>query len=183
MKLPVWLDGCGCFVTWPHLGGSTHEPALAQSWRSASVQDSQEDVRAVSAEALLPAAEVLASRSDEDMQHIHRALWATLRDADELSPAAGDPGDPPLAVAETCVWLTVSSMAHIRRAGSVMQLLLQLQRCPSGGTCAPRLGQVLQRLWPLFRHPLASVRLAATRLLASIVTRPPAPGTPLFLLS
>ena len=50
-----------------------------------------------------------------------------------------------------------------------MQLLLQLQGAAGAGQLGgPKLGQMLQRLWPFFRHPLTSVRLAAARLLACI---------------
>lgn len=51
-----------------------------------------------------------------------------------------------------------------------MQLLSQLQgSCCSGASDQARL---TQRLWPFFRHPMASVRLAAVRLFARLVAFP-----------
>lgn len=63
-----------------------------------------------------------------------------------------------------------------------MQLLLQLQSSTSGGLAGgPKLGQMLQRLWPFFRHPLTSVRLAAARLLASVVASAGQSGSGIFI--
>jgi hypothetical protein len=51
-----------------------------------------------------------------------------------------------------------------------MQLLSHLQgSCCSGAADQARL---TQRLWPFFRHPMASVRLAAVRLFARLVAFP-----------
>ena len=52
-------------------------------------QDSQEDVRAVSAEALLPIAAELSSHGGPAVQDILRALWETLAEVDDLSACAG----------------------------------------------------------------------------------------------
>ena len=57
-----------------------------------------------------------------------------------------------------------------------MQLLLQLNITFSKGQNELKLGQALQRLWPFFRHPLASVRMAAVRLFAALVAAPIKPG-------
>ena len=57
-----------------------------------------------------------------------------------------------------------------------MQLLLQLNVTSSQGQDDLKLGQALQRLWPFFRHPLASVRMAAVRLFAALVATPTKSG-------
>ena len=62
-----------------------------------------------------------------------------------------------------------------------MQLLLQLNSGSSQGQNGLKLGQALQRLWPFFRHPLASVRMAAVRLFAALVAAPTTSGVPLQL--
>ena len=51
-----------------------------------------------------------------------------------------------------------------------MQLLSQLQG--SAESSAPDQARLTQRLWPFFRHPMASVRLAAVRLFAHLVSVP-----------
>lgn len=53
------------------------------------MQDRQEDVRTVSAEALLPVANLLAKLGGPVMLDLRRALWEVLREVDELSPATG----------------------------------------------------------------------------------------------
>ncbi len=55
-------------------------------------------------------------------------------------------------------------------AGSVMQLLSHLQGSAASG--APDQARLTQRLWPFFRHPMASVRLAAVGLFARLVAFP-----------
>ncbi len=55
-------------------------------------------------------------------------------------------------------------------AGSVMQLLTHLQRAATSAAVDSSL--LIQRLWPFFRHPIASVRLAAVRLFANLVASP-----------
>ncbi|KAK9916950.1 hypothetical protein WJX75_009151 [Coccomyxa subellipsoidea] len=108
----------------------------------AGLQDKEDDVRAVSAEALLPVASLLPSQGEEAVSSLASALWDILLEVDELSPSTG----------------------------SVMQLLSQLQgSCCSGAADQARL---TQRLWPFFRHPMASVRLAAVRLFARLVAFP-----------
>ncbi|BDA40363.1 TATA-binding protein-associated factor 172 [Coccomyxa sp. Obi] len=109
----------------------------------AGLQDSEDDVRAVSAEALLPVADLLASQGGFDIAPLTSALWDALLDVDELSPSTG----------------------------SVMQLLSQLQEAAKSGTIDS--ARLTQRLWPFFRHPIASVRLAAVRLFAELVVSPP----------
>ncbi len=54
------------------------------------LQDSEDDVRAVSADALLPVADLLAGQGGVDTASLTSALWDALLDLDELSPSTGD---------------------------------------------------------------------------------------------
>jgi hypothetical protein len=53
------------------------------------MQDKQEDVRAVSAEALLPVTHLLSGLDGSAMQQLRSALWQVLEEVDDLSPATG----------------------------------------------------------------------------------------------
>lgn len=54
------------------------------------MQDTEDDVRAVSADALLPVADLLASRDEVDITPLTSALWDALLHVDELSPSTGE---------------------------------------------------------------------------------------------
>ncbi len=66
---------------------SAAKPALSST--SAAVQDSDDDVRAVAAEALLPVAAQLASMRAASSAALSTQLWDILLDVDELSPSTG----------------------------------------------------------------------------------------------
>jgi len=53
------------------------------------VQDRDDDVRAVAAEALLPVAGALAAGPAQERAALVAALWDLLMDLDELSPSTG----------------------------------------------------------------------------------------------
>lgn len=53
------------------------------------LQDNEDDVRAVSADALLPVAELLAKQGGKDIAPLISALWDALLDVDDLSPSTG----------------------------------------------------------------------------------------------
>lgn len=61
-----------------------------------AVQDKEDDVRAVSAEALLPVASLLPSQGDDAVSSLASALWDILLEVDELSPSTGVPPLPPM---------------------------------------------------------------------------------------
>ena len=54
------------------------------------LQDSEDDVCAVSAEAMLPVAHLLAHQSGDVIDSLTTALWDALLEVDELNPATGD---------------------------------------------------------------------------------------------
>ena len=54
-----------------------------------SYQDSDDDVRAVAAEALLPVAAHLVSLDAAAVAQLRSMLWDILLDVDELSPSTG----------------------------------------------------------------------------------------------
>jgi hypothetical protein len=54
------------------------------------VQDREDDVRAVSAEALLPVVDLVAQQEGPIAVDIESALWLLLLDIDDLSVSTGD---------------------------------------------------------------------------------------------
>lgn len=88
------LPGCiSCSFT---CSASAHYRAVNENLIStrlkenSGLQDSEDDVRAVSADALLPVANLLASQDQVTIAPLTSALWNALLDVDELSPSTGD---------------------------------------------------------------------------------------------
>lgn len=141
-------------------GGGLDQALLAAALPLAArgLRDGEDEVQAVAAEALLPAAAQLAAGcgSGEALQ-VLRLLWDALLGLDQLSPACA----------------------------SVMTLLAALYSAGAGtatikpeagvGAGAGDLGALLPRLWPYLHHGLSSVRLAAARCLGSLLAARPVP--------
>lgn len=106
------------------------------------LQDKDDDVRAVAAEALLPAAEVLALGASPDAQLTLTLLWDALLTLEDLSPA------------------TASVVTLIARVYSSRNM-------PSDDS--QNLSLLVPRLWPFLRHNLTAVRLAVVKCIAAIL--------------
>ncbi len=107
-------------------------------------QDPDDDVQAVAAEALLPAAPLLAgSAGPPAAAAVRQLLWDALLELEELSPATG----------------------------SVMGLLAEVHSAVPAGAASPdgSLGALVPRLWPFLRHGLTSVRHATLRCLTALL--------------
>ena len=113
------------------------------------LRDSDDDVRAVAAEALLPAARLLAEDASENGVRARSLVWDVLLGTDELSPAVK--GATSLLAAMYSV--AAPEAACVR---------------PSGPGSQP-LSALAPRLWPHLRHNLSSVRLSAVRCLQSLL--------------
>lgn len=118
------------------------------------MQDSDDDVQAVAAEALLPGASLLAvgSGGPPTAAQVRQLLWDALLELEDLSPATA----------------------------SVMALLAEVYTSPAaeaaagqasggGGEGDASLGQLVPRLWPFLRHSLTSVRHASLRCLTALL--------------
>ncbi|KAI3435532.1 hypothetical protein D9Q98_001597 [Chlorella vulgaris] len=128
------------------------DPALLQAVLPAAViglQDRDDDVQAVAAEALLPAAGLLAGgAAPQGADRVRELLWHALLELEELSPATG----------------------------SVMALLAAIHSSPAAAAPDPGLAGLVPRLWPFLRHQLASVRLATVRCLSALLRSQPLPA-------
>nr|XP_054762418.1 TATA-binding protein-associated factor 172-like [Lytechinus pictus] len=99
------------------------------------LQDVDDDVRAVSAAALLPVTQVLIKTSPQQVMQILHTLWETLVELDDLTASTN----------------------------SIMNLLASLLSNPSvciQSSLSQPLGVMVQRLWPFMRHNIGSVRRA-----------------------
>lgn len=67
-----------------------HPQSVVRPHTAACLQDSEDDVCAVSAEALLPVAHLLARQSGNVIDSLTSALWDALLEVDELNPSTGD---------------------------------------------------------------------------------------------
>lgn len=82
---------------WLHTRRQIHAQSLITqgSTRGGGWQDTDDDVRAVAAEALLPVAGLLAElEHDSLVQQLRARLWDILLDVDDLSPSTGTHGSP-----------------------------------------------------------------------------------------
>ncbi|KAL4458077.1 hypothetical protein ABPG75_012942 [Micractinium tetrahymenae] len=113
------------------------------------LQDPDDDVQAVAAEALLPAAPLLAGPAGPPAAAtVRQLLWDALLELEELSPATG----------------------------SVMELLAGIHSASSAPAASSdgSLGVLVPRLWPFLRHGLTSVRHATVRCLCALLRSQPA---------
>jgi TATA-binding protein-associated factor len=129
----------------------TLEPELLGAVLPAAViglQDKDDDVQAVAADALFPAAHLLAADDSPASRQVKNLLWEALLKLQDLSPATG----------------------------SVMSLLGRIYAEDNGNAAAEAelLAMMVPRLWPFMRHNLSSVREAVLECLSSLLKCRPA---------
>jgi TATA-binding protein-associated factor len=135
----------------------------------AGLEDPDDDVRAVAAEALTPAAaSIVASAGSKNVRAILLSLWDILLDLDDLSPSTSSVMH---LLSELYSQPQVDSQTVVEKP-----LLLDLNETMmddhSLGDAAAgaeddafMLSTLAPRLWPFMRHNITSVRLAAVRTL------------------
>lgn len=106
------------------------------------LQDKDDDVRAASADALVPVASTLTQCDPMAVGGIRHQLWTLLVQLEELSPATM----------------------------SVMQLLAHLYAQPASSHVGDELAGLVPRLWPFMRHSLSTVRLATVQCLEQLLS-------------
>ena len=126
--------------------------AMALPAAIAGLRDRDDDVRAVAAEALLPAASLLAHDETTIAAHAISLVWDVLLATDELSPAVKG---------------ATSLLAVIYSAAGPDAACVR----PNGGSHT--LANLIPRLWPHLRHNLSSVRLSAVRCCTALVQAQP----------
>lgn len=112
--------------------------------------DLDDDVRAVSAETLLPIAEEMAALLEADMPSLLQTLWNTLLNLDDLTASTA---------------LVMDLLAKLYTNPRIQQMHV----AESDLGQAYRLQVVVPRLWPFFRHSLASVRTAVLRTIHTLL--------------
>lgn len=140
----------------------------------AGLQDPDDDVRAVAAEALIPAAAAIVSLKRQSVQSIMMLLWDTLLDLDDLSPSTSSVMNllseiysQPEMVPEMLGTLTsvekqefdLNKISQVDERG----YLIKYEENPY------ILSALTPRLWPFMRHSITSVRHSAIRTLERLL--------------
>lgn len=110
-----------------------------------SLQDPDDDVRAVAAASLIPVADKLVMILPEQVPLVVACMWETLLDLDDLTASTN----------------------------SIMTLLSQLlaqPAIPALGCLMQSLTELVPRLWPFLRHNIVSVRRNALQTLLTLVS-------------
>ena len=118
-------------------------------------QDSDDDVQAVAAEALLPAAPQLAAGSGGPpaAAQVRQLLWDALLELEDLSPATA-------SVMALLAEVYTTSLANAAAGEGA---------AAGGGAADSSLGQMVPRLWPFLRHGLTTVRHASLQCLTALL--------------
>ncbi|KAG6551134.1 hypothetical protein Mapa_007369 [Marchantia paleacea] len=136
------------------------------------LEDPDDDVRAVAAEALTPAAAALVASNSEAVSAILLSLWDILLDLDDLSPSTSSvmhllselysqPGVLPRTVMEKRKLIDLNEMVSADENGGDLR---------DGPRDDPfLLASLAPRLWPFMRHNITSVRHAAIRTLERLL--------------
>ncbi|GAB4851956.1 btaf1 RNA polymerase II, B-TFIID transcription factor-associated, 170kDa [Ancistrocladus abbreviatus] len=138
----------------------------------AGLEDPDDDVRAVAADALIPAASAIVSQKGQTLHSIVMLLWDILLDLDDLSPSTS-----------SVMNLLAEIYSHeemILNMHDVLTLkekqVLDLNEvsfhddCHDGGMFNPyMLSGLAPRLWPFMRHSITSVRYSAIRTLERLL--------------
>ncbi len=130
------------------------------------IKDKDDDVRAVAAEALLPAAKLLAHDTTPDASTFLRLVWDALLASDELSPAVKGAS---------------SLLAAVYSSAEPGAACLDSNSTDTTNSNILPLSALLPRLFPHLRHNLSSVRISALRCLTALLeTQPVATLLPHF---
>ncbi|XP_052733329.1 TATA-binding protein-associated factor BTAF1 isoform X5 [Vigna angularis] len=131
------------------------------------LEDPDDDVRAVAADALIPAASAIVSLQDQTLHSIVMLLWDILLDLDDLSPSTSSVMN---LLAEIYSQEDMApNMYEVLRLGDK-----EMENGGGGGDCDGEenpyvLSTLAQRLWPFMRHSITSVRYSAIRTLERLL--------------
>lgn len=123
------------------------------------LQDPDDDVRAVAAEAMLPAASLLAVDRSTEGQSVRALLWDSLLSLEDLSPAVKG--------ISTLLAAVYSAAAEKTTATAACLITSRDGRHHDGQQ--PSIDVLIHRLWPHMRHTLSSVRLSSVRCFAALL--------------
>ncbi|KAK4389078.1 TATA-binding protein-associated factor BTAF1, partial [Sesamum angolense] len=122
------------------------------------LEDPDDDVRAVAAEALIPTSAAIVSLKGPILHSIIMLLWDILLDLDDLSPSTSRNLFP-----EICFGPTEKPELDLNEIGQTDDLEEGMSSLPY------MLSTLAPRLWPFMRHSITSVRLSAIRTLERLL--------------
>lgn len=138
------------------------------------LEDPDDDVRAVAADALIPAASSIVTNMDQLLHPIVMLLWDILLDLDDLSPSTS-----------SVMNLLAEIYTHAGLTGNMLDTLtlkvsqeLDLNEVlsykdnlevPTSNENPCMLSALAPRLWPFMRHSITSVRYSAIRTLERLL--------------
>ncbi|CAJ1978258.1 unnamed protein product [Sphenostylis stenocarpa] len=133
------------------------------------LEDPDDDVRAVAADALIPAASAIVSLQGQTLHSIVMLLWDILLDLDDLSPSTSSVMN---LLAEIYSQEDMAPNMY-----KVFKLADKEMENGGGGGCGDDDGEenpyvlstLAQRLWPFMRHSITSVRYSAIRTLERLL--------------
>ncbi|XP_062180641.1 TATA-binding protein-associated factor BTAF1-like [Phragmites australis] len=140
----------------------------------AGLEDPDDDVRAVAAEALIPAATSLVRLNDQMLHSIVMLLWDILLDLDDLSPSTSSVMNLLAEIySQTEMVPKMLGTAALGERGEsdlnkVTQIAEQEDRLTSSEN-PYGLATLTPRLWPFMRHSITSVRRSAIRTLERLL--------------
>ncbi|MFS7923027.1 putative DNA helicase chromatin remodeling SNF2 family [Helianthus anomalus] len=139
----------------------------------AGLEDPDDDVRAVAAEALIPTASAIVSLSGEMLHSIVMLLWDILLDLDDLSPSTSSVMNllAEIYSQEEMISRMFSAQGMKGKQGFDLNEIVStdLSRTVNSQENPYMLPTLAPRLWPFMRHSITSVRYSAIRTLERLL--------------
>lgn len=140
----------------------------------AGLEDPDDDVRAVAADSLVPAAAAIVSLSDRTLHSIVMLLWDILLDLDDLSPSTSSVMNllSEIYSQSEMVPKMLGTLKLVEKEDLDLNKLSQPDDHGDMIKCADNpyvLSKLTPRLWPFMRHNITSVRHSAIRTLERLL--------------
>ncbi|KAL0914712.1 hypothetical protein M5K25_015084 [Dendrobium thyrsiflorum] len=140
----------------------------------AGLEDPDDDVRAVAADCLVPAAAAIVSLTDGLLHSIVMLLWDILLDLDDLSPSTSSVMNllSEIYSQPEMVPKMLGTLKLVEKEDLDLNKLSQLDDRGDGVKYADNpyvLSKLTPRLWPFMRHSITSVRHSAIRTLERLL--------------
>ncbi|KAK8964573.1 putative chromatin-remodeling complex ATPase chain [Platanthera guangdongensis] len=140
----------------------------------AGLEDPDDDVRAVAAESLIPAAPAIVSLNDRTLHSIVMLLWDILLDLDDLSPSTSSVMNllSEIYSQPEIVPRMLDTLKLVEKEELDLNKQSQLDEHVDGIKCGDNpyvLSKLTPRLWPFMRHSITSVRHSAIRTLERLL--------------
>ncbi|CAN8254589.1 unnamed protein product [Cochlearia groenlandica] len=134
----------------------------------AGLEDSDDDVRAVAADALIPAAAAIVSLRGKTLLSVVMLLWDILLELDDLSPSTSSVMNLLAEIySQEDMTLSVGDEQNIDHNEMVHVKSIAERKDVNEGPYA--LSCLAPRLWPFMRHDITSVRFSAIRTLERLI--------------